>query len=72
MAATMTSRIGHFTHAQMLTVVEPTPITSPTAAASVPVRTIATATRASNSVNVIVTSNWSGRNCQNGLPSRVS
>ena len=54
------------------TAFRPTPIASPTATASAPVSTSASDTSASNRTIPSVSTTWSGRRFQNGLPSSTS
>ena len=69
MRLTTKASTGHLAIFQMVTAVEPKPISLPMASASGPVTTSAIRTRAKSIVIPRVTSTCSGRSFQNGRPS---
>ena len=69
MVITITISTGHFAMFQIVTAVEPRPMTSPRARASGPVITSARATAESMSTIASVIATWIGRSFQKGRPS---
>jgi hypothetical protein len=68
----MNSITGHFAICHSVTAVLPTPSASPTAVASGPDTTRATAVRATSTMQTKVMKSWSGSFFQKGRPSSTS